>query len=224
MRLRFGDCAFDRGTRELVRDGKIIHTGPKVLGLLEILLDVRPEALTKDRIHRALWPDTFVSEATLSSLVAELRAAIGDDARAPTLVRTIHGYGYAFFGEVTADVSSAGPRGSTVYRLIYGDREIRLQEGETILGRSEEATIYVDATGVSRLHARILIRAEGAALEDLGSKNGTFVDGERIQRLTPLPDGATFMLGATPLRLRSFNEPLSTSTLTAPNAAGAKDR
>jgi DNA-binding winged helix-turn-helix (wHTH) protein len=96
MRLVFGDCVFDRGRRELMCHGSIVHTGPKLLGLLELLLDARPRALTKDEIHKCLWSGTFVSDATLTSLVTELRAAIGDNARTPGLVRTIHGYGYVF--------------------------------------------------------------------------------------------------------------------------------
>src|SRR3954451_7088114 len=127
MQVRFGDCAFDPERRELTRLGSVVHAGPKLLGLLELLLDARPRALTKDEIHKALWSGTFVSDATLTSLVAELRAAVGDDARAPRLVRTIHGYGYAFCGEVTGAVASGQTRRpSQQYRVIAGDREIPL--------------------------------------------------------------------------------------------------
>ena len=91
MTAVFGDCVFDRASRELTCHGTIVHAGPKLLGLLELLIDARPRALTKDQIHKALWGDTFVSDATLTSLVAELRAAIGDDARSPRFIRTIHG-------------------------------------------------------------------------------------------------------------------------------------
>src|SRR5262245_17013443 len=107
MRLRFGDCVFDRQRRQLTRAGAAVHAGPKVLKLLDLLLDTRPRALTKDEIHQSLWAGTFVSDATLTSLVADLRSAIGDDARHPALVRTIHGYGYSFFGEVCDDISNA---------------------------------------------------------------------------------------------------------------------
>src|SRR5215813_4593274 len=103
MRIVFGECMFDRASRELTCRGGVVPAGPKLLGLLELLLDARPRALTKDEIHQALWGATFVSEATLTSLVAELRAAIGDDARAPRFIRTIHGYGYAFSGDATVE-------------------------------------------------------------------------------------------------------------------------
>ena len=87
MRQAFGDCLFDRDRRELTHSGEAVHCGPKLLALLELLLDAAPRVLTKDEIHKALWPDTFISDATLTSLVAELRAAIGDAARAPRLIR-----------------------------------------------------------------------------------------------------------------------------------------
>src|SRR6185295_6208687 len=99
MTLVFGECTFDRGRRELTRRGSAVHAGPQLLRLLELLIDARPRALTKGEIHKELWPDTFVSDGTLTSLVAELRDAIGDEARAPRLVRTIHGYGYLFCGD-----------------------------------------------------------------------------------------------------------------------------
>src|SRR3979490_3161570 len=100
MRVGFGDCVFDRERRELTRHGSVVHAGPKLLRLLELLLDTRPRALAQDEIHAAIPAGVFVSDAPLTSLVTELRAAIGDDARKPTLVRTIHGYGYIFCGDV----------------------------------------------------------------------------------------------------------------------------
>src|SRR5213596_3102110 len=131
MRAVFGRCVFDRDRRELTLDGAIVHAGPK---LLRLLLDNRHRALSKDEIHKRLWPDTFVSDATLTSLVAELRAAVGDDARAPELIRTLYGYGYAFCGEIEADASrSPDPRLGRSFRVILGDREISLGRGAHLL-------------------------------------------------------------------------------------------
>ena len=215
MRLGFGDCVFDADRRELTRDGAVVHAGPKALRLLEVLLDARPRALTKDDIHKAIWPDTFVSDATLTSLVAELRAAIGDDARAPELVRTIHGFGYVFCGDVVP--ASRPPRGhrepASSHRIILGEREIALPYGEHVLGRSQDAAVFVDDVGVSRQHARITIGDEGATLEDLGSKNGTMLNGHAITAPTPLADGAVIVLGATALKFRVFKAVGSTETL-----------
>jgi hypothetical protein len=171
--------------------------------------------LTKDEIHASLWQGTFVSDGTLTSLVAELRDAIGDEARAPRFVKTIHGYGYIFSGDVVTEARPAGGEPAAAScRIILGDREIGLPPGEHILGRSTDAAVFVDDAGVSRHHARITIGADGAILEDLGSKNGTMLNGEPIGGPTRLADGAAIVLGATALKFRLFTTAGSTETVT----------
>jgi DNA-binding winged helix-turn-helix (wHTH) protein len=218
MRDSFGDCVFDRDTRELTRGHTGVHCGPKLLTLLELLIDAAPRAITKEEIHKAIWPGTFVADATLTSLVAELRAAIGDDAKTPRLVRTIHGYGYAFIAEVQHVLAAGRPpdRGG-LFRVIVGQREIVLAPGEHVVGRSEDADIVVDDGGVSRHHARITIDTRGATLEDLESKNGTILDGRTIQRATPLADGSLIVIGATALRFRIVASSTSTMTIAKPD-------
>jgi DNA-binding winged helix-turn-helix (wHTH) protein len=216
VRIVFGDCVFDRERRELVYRGSVVHAVPKVLRLLELLIDARPRALSKDDIHKALWNETFVSDATLTSLVAELRAAIGDDARAPHLIRTLHGYGYLFCGGVSnaaQPAASLAERRLPVYRVVLGDREIALGPGRHVLGREDTAAIFVDDAGVSRQHARISIDEHGAMLEDLGSKNGTTLDGRPIDRPTVLHDGAMLVVGATAIKFRVFETHGSTETV-----------
>jgi DNA-binding winged helix-turn-helix (wHTH) protein len=212
MSVVFGACVFDRERRELIRDGSVVHAGPKLLKLLELLLDTRPRALTKDEIHKSIWTGTFVSDGTLTSLVAELRVAIGDDARTPRLVRTIHGYGYAFCGEVLEPRQPTGERARSC-RIVLGEREISLSRGDHVLGRSNEAAVFVDDVGVSRHHARITIGDHDATLEDLGSKNGTVLNGRAIDAPALLADGATIVLGATVLRFRVLETPGSTETV-----------
>jgi DNA-binding winged helix-turn-helix (wHTH) protein len=215
MRFLFGECVFDRERRELTCHGSAVHAGPKLLRLLELLLDARPRALTKDEIHSSLWSGTFVSDSTLTSLVAELRSAIGDVAQTPLLIRTIHGYGYAFCGNVAAEArpSSGEDDLQRSCRIILGDREIALSQGEHILGRSTDAAVFVDDVGISRHHARIIIGRQGAVLDDLGSKNGTVVNGRTIDGPTPLTDGAVIILGATALKFRIFESAGSTETI-----------
>jgi DNA-binding winged helix-turn-helix (wHTH) protein len=52
--------------------------------------------MSKPDIHRQLWPDTFVTDGSLAVLVAEIRAALGDNVRQPVFLRTLHRFGYAF--------------------------------------------------------------------------------------------------------------------------------
>ena len=98
MRLQFGDCTFDSSTRTLERAGEHVRISGKAFQLLELLLAARPKAIAKEELFAKLWPDTFVSDANLASLIKEIRAAIGDDARAPRYIRTVHRFGYAFSG------------------------------------------------------------------------------------------------------------------------------
>src|SRR5678816_1910928 len=81
MRLNFAGFAFDSDTREVFRNDTAVPVSPKAFELLELLIRNRPRAVSKSEIHEQLWPKTFVSDASLSNLVAELRAAFGDDAR-----------------------------------------------------------------------------------------------------------------------------------------------
>jgi DNA-binding winged helix-turn-helix (wHTH) protein len=212
MRQAFGECTYDRGRRELTCRGSVVHGTPKLLALLEILLDASPRAVTKEEVHKALWPDTFVADATLTHLVAELRSALGDSARAPRLIRTIHGYGYAFVGDISParPLASAAPR---FYQLIVGDREIALPPGAHIVGRAPDVMICVDDSGVSRHHARITIGPSGAVLEDLESKNGTMLDGNPLQGPATLTDGALIVVGSTALKFRVIGAVDSTETI-----------
>jgi DNA-binding winged helix-turn-helix (wHTH) protein len=174
--LRFGAFALDRGQHLLLRDGETIHLPPKALRLLLLLIDRAPDAVSKRELHEAIWPDAFVSEVTLTGLAAELRAALGDDARNPTLIRTVHGFGYAFTGEISTDVR---PQPATRFRVTVLGRDVALQEGENLIGRGADTTIFIDDASVSRIHASIHVAGD-ATLHDLGSKNGTFVNGERL--------------------------------------------
>src|SRR5262245_20905573 len=173
MRLRFGDCVFDKGSRELLRGGARQELSPKAFQLLELLLEAHPRVLTKQELQDLLWPDAFVSESSLPRLAAEVRAAIGDDAREGRLVRTVHRYGYAFSGSVASERPAAAA--ASVCRLLLGERVIPLREGENVLGRSSEAEVCLDLARVSRQHARIVVSGRQAVLADLDSKNGTFL-------------------------------------------------
>jgi len=212
VRSSFGDCEFDTGTRQLLRDGVPVSLTPKAYQLLELLLTERPKAVSKGQVFERLWPETFVSEANLASLIFEVRAAIGDHARAPKYVRTVRGFGYAFCGEVEGDdAPPAEPAEEICFRLIWGEREIALSEGENILGRTHNAVVWIGSSTVSRRHARIVVENGRATLEDLGSKNGTRLNGEKVTS-APLADDDVIRLGSVAMTFRAFAESLPTQT------------
>jgi eukaryotic-like serine/threonine-protein kinase len=105
MRLRFGDFVLDRGARQLQRGREERHLGPKAFDLLELLLARRPNVVSKESIRDQLWPGTFIAGSTLATVVAELREALEDDPKQPRFLRTVHGVGYAFSGDVRESAS-----------------------------------------------------------------------------------------------------------------------
>ena len=205
MHVRFAGFVLDGGTRQLRRGAEDRHLGPKAFELLELLLSQRPNVVTRERIRDRLWPGTFVSESTLATVVAEVRAALDEDPREPRLLRTVHRVGYAFCGETEEAAAPAAGR-PRLYRLVMPDREIALRSGENLLGRVEDGAVWLDSTTVSRRHARIVVDGDRVTLEDLGSKNGTFIGERRVTEPTLLADGDSFRVGRIRMTLRAVRD------------------
>jgi DNA-binding winged helix-turn-helix (wHTH) protein len=206
---RFGDFTLDRNTRQLLSNGDEVHVSPKAFELLTLLLENRARAVSKADLQQRLWPSTFVEETNLATLVAEIRRALHDNAGSPRFVRTVYGFGYQFVGEVIGHpdaTRSEQPRGRLW--LILERRPIPLMEGVNVIGRGPDAAIQIDSPGVSRHHARILVAAGEATLEDLGSKNGTELNGTRITTPRRLGHGDEIRVGAIALIFR-ISSPVS---------------
>jgi DNA-binding winged helix-turn-helix (wHTH) protein len=202
--------AFDPDTREVFRAGQLRPVSPKAFALLDLMIECRPKAVSKGEIHSRLWPDTHVLEANLPNLVTEVRAAVADIAQRPRFIRTVHAFGYAFCGEATeigGAASLAVPEQPFVYSLIWAGGRVMLGEGEHLLGRHPRSVVPLDAETVSRRHARLRIAEGKAIIEDLRSRNGTFVRGERLVSPAVLVDGEEFRLGSAPLTFRSARTP-----------------
>ena len=96
MKYQFSDVRVDGDARQICRGSQIVHLPRKAFDLLLLLLERRPNAVSKEQIHAHLWPDTYVSESSVQALVSDIRHAIGDDGRRRVMLRTVHGVGYAF--------------------------------------------------------------------------------------------------------------------------------
>jgi DNA-binding winged helix-turn-helix (wHTH) protein len=202
MRIRFEDCVLDLGTRELVRSEKPVRLSPKAFDLLQLLVEKRPNAVSKDQIHQSIWADTFVADGNLANLVSELREALGDDAQSPRIIRTVPRFGYAFPAKTEDLTPAVAPPNRSGFRVIWGTKEIPLAEGENLIGRDETSAVRIDDASVSRYHARIVIDGFAARLEDLGSKNGTHLGDRRLAGVAALRDGDTIRLGSVLLKFR----------------------
>jgi DNA-binding winged helix-turn-helix (wHTH) protein len=213
MRLLFGECEFDSGQRLVRRHGSVNPLSPKALQLLEILLDRRPEVVSKAELLEQLWPGTFVSDASLHNLVAEVRAAIGDAPHPARFIRTVPRYGYAFHGDARAASPDPAPRAPrSGPHLLSSGGAWPLAEGANIVGRDHACDIRIDALTLSRRHARIVLTGGVAIIEDLDSKNGTRVNGQPIMEQLSLNDGDEIEMGSLLVTYRVIDAAPSTVT------------
>jgi len=200
MRLRFGDCVLDLRARQLERHGKVVPLEPKVYELLAVLIERRPGVITNNELDELLWPKVYVARTSLTRLVSELRGALGDTPQDSHIVRTVYKTGYAFCAEVTAERAPA-PAPAAI-ELVWKKQFFPLADGEHVAGRDAECALAIDGSTVSRTHARITVLAGIATVEDLGSTNGTFVNGKQVHEPTQLAPGDELSLGSEALQIR----------------------
>lgn len=206
---RFGGVTLDAATRRVTRGEAELHLTPKAFDLLAILAHEAPRVVRKAELHERLWPRTFVSDATLVSLVKELRRTLDDD-QAASLIRTAHGVGYAL--AVAVDLVSSPVCADTWHWLEVDGRHIRLVDGENVIGRDPACRVWLDVARVSRRHARVVVDADGARLEDLGSKNSTTLGSVAVVGQAPLNDGDQIHVGPIRLVYRRSRSGMSTET------------
>jgi DNA-binding winged helix-turn-helix (wHTH) protein len=199
--VAFADFVLDRDAHELRRGGQPVLLSPKAYQLLEVLVGHSPKALSKSALQEQLWPDTFVVEKNLVNLIAEIREAIGDDAAHPRFIRTVNRFGYAFRDPAAQPPAERQPIRATVarFRVVWPGGRAGLSDGEHVLGRDPDLELFLDAPDVSRRHARISIAGDEATIEDLDSRNGTFVSDRRLQGAIRLTDGDSIRVGSVRL-------------------------
>jgi DNA-binding winged helix-turn-helix (wHTH) protein len=205
---RFGSFTLATDSRQLTRAGEALHLTPKAFDLLTLLVDAAPRVLPKAELHARLWPDTFVSDATLVGLVKEVRRVLGDAGAAAPIVRTVARVGYAFAAPLERQ---ATPRVHGHW-LVADGRSFPLDEGVNSIGREPSAAVWLDSGSVSRRHATITVGNGAARIEDTGSKNGTQVNGAPVRGAVTLRDGDHLLLGTVPLTYRTSATGLSTET------------
>ena len=81
-------------------------------------------------------------------------------------------------------------------------KQFALGEGASLIGRQPTSAVYLDSLAVSRQHARIVRAGGGFVVEDLGSSNGTFLNGQRLAGRAPLAESDTLQIGPYVLALR----------------------
>jgi DNA-binding winged helix-turn-helix (wHTH) protein len=230
MRVGFGSFVLDSGSRELLKYGSDasripdpasprglpVHLSPKAFDILEILIARRPNVVSKDVLLREVWGGKVVEEANLAIAVGEIRKALGDDPRSPAIIVTVPRRGYRFAADAL-ELELREPRPAARDSLVrcwldWKDTTLPLREGENVVGRHPASAVWINAASVSRTHARILATAAGVRIEDAGSRNGTFVDGQRIAAPHLLVDGNTVTFGSEQTTFRQWSDEAAVGT------------
>jgi DNA-binding winged helix-turn-helix (wHTH) protein len=222
-RVRFAEFELDLAAYTLRNGQGRVRLEKLPMEVLILLVRASGALVERGAIRAALWgSDVFVEhDAAINTAVRKIRQALGDDAEKPRFVETVVGKGYRFAAPVDrlashaspnaiAAVRSADSRTFPSYSVARGAEEFILETGITVLGRDPSVAIYIEHPSVSRRHARISITGNEAVLEDLKSRNGTFLDGRRIDVPAILHHGAVIGLGAITLTFRVQSAPAST--------------
>src|SRR5688572_28749322 len=101
--LRFGRFELDAALWELRRDGSAVRIQRKPMEVLRYLIERRERVVSKDELLEHLWRGVSVSERALTSTIRDLRRALDQSGRPDGWVRTVHGHGYRFVGEVAEE-------------------------------------------------------------------------------------------------------------------------
>ncbi len=198
-----GEWYVDPELCRICRGDTRVELRPKVVDLLVYLADHAGEVVRKERILEEVWQRRFVAETVLTRAIFELRRAFGDDAAAPSVIQTIPRRGYRLIAPVQrALVRPAVCETEAACVLVFGERRIPLPEGEHLIGRESGISVRIDCRTVSRRHARITVRSGAAAIEDLGSRNGTAVNGAVLDGPKELRSGDTILVGPVALVFR----------------------
>ncbi len=182
--------------------GTVIRLRPKVMELLAAFARNPGEVLSKNCLLDMVWPEVTVGDASLTVAVGELREALGDLPEEPTYIETIPRRGYRLIAPVSRDGERSVNAAPSRIWLTGAGLEVALGQGVNLIGRAIDAEIRIESPKVSRRHARITVDGDAAVIEDLGSKNGTFVGDTRITGPAPLEHGDQLRLGQLAALLR----------------------
>jgi DNA-binding winged helix-turn-helix (wHTH) protein len=212
VKYAFGSVRVDADARAISTAAGTVHLTRKAFDLLLLLLECRPDAVTKEQIYARVWPHTFVADSSLQTVIHEIRQAIDVPGSRESWIRTVHGVGYRFCGDVqvTGPPLRAARPGPPAAWLVGDSMRVVLQAGENVVGRGTEPDlIQIQEPTISRRHARIVI-GDSMTLEDLGSKNGTWLEGARVTTPRVLSDGNLVKLCSASFTFRVARQPTPT--------------
>jgi DNA-binding winged helix-turn-helix (wHTH) protein len=199
------------------RGNEVVQVPPRVMHVLVCLADRSGQVVTKKQLIATVWETEFVTEGALTRCIAILRRILGDDASQPRYVENIprRGYRLVMPTQPISDGQADRPHQRSLCWLSYGERRFVLSDGENVIGRASDAAVHIDSKSVSRHHARVQVTGVRATVEDLGSKNGTFLEGRRLDTPCALHDGDQITVGSVILEFQVHDPQGSTATAQA---------
>lgn len=110
MIYRFGSFELDAAKAELRDDGRPRALEPQVYALLLLLVENRERLVSREELVQKVWRGRVVSDSAVASRVKSARQGLGDDGRSQRYIRTVHGQGFRFVGEVRVSTGTAAAR------------------------------------------------------------------------------------------------------------------
>jgi DNA-binding winged helix-turn-helix (wHTH) protein/tetratricopeptide (TPR) repeat protein len=154
----FDTFQLDVASHRLWRGKQIVPVRPKSWDLLQYFVERPGHLVTKDAVHRHIWPDTAVSDDTITQSIRELRRALGDDARTPRFIETVHGRGFRFVAEVRE--LSGPPHGASDQLTTVSTRS---DPAQPFVGRQAELAKLEDYLKHAREGVRQVVLVTGEA-------------------------------------------------------------
>lgn len=139
----FEDYSLDIDRRELRRGAELVDVEPQVFDVLAYLISHRERVISNDDLMASVWNGRVVSESTLSSRIAAVRRAVGDNGERQCLVRTIPRKGYRFIAQVREH-----PQASDEPDMISHDTAV-LTAGPSAARRKQAVTFCQTVDGIN---------------------------------------------------------------------------
>ncbi len=114
MLFAFDDIRLDTDAHELTRAGKVVPLEPQTFALLHTLIANRDTVLSKDDLADAVWRGRYTSDATIASRIKSARQALGDDGKRQRYIKTVHGVGYRFVGNLQPQDNMQGVKTTSI--------------------------------------------------------------------------------------------------------------
>ncbi len=208
MQCQFGPFCFDAENAQLWHDQHTVALKPKAFAVLQHLLAHAGQLVTKTELLDAIWADAVVTDGVLKFCIRELRSVLGDDAKAPQFIETVHRRGYRFIAALrfaprvlsaesrVLSPPAAPPRivgreaelrrlQHALQKTLQGERQIVFITGEPGIGKTTLVEAFCSS---SRVTTQLLIGV-GQCVEQFGAGEAYRPVIEALGRVCRQPDG-----------------------------------